>query len=86
MGLSPTTRNSKPPFCPFINIPVPALNSSQSLQTYIRSNVDYIYFDNPPHIYCKIQETSATEFDFLRLDNDLEPLNHLDDYGLNCEG
>ena len=59
--------------------------SSQSLQTYIRSNVDYIYFDNPPHIYCKIQETAGTEFDFLRLDNDLEPLNHLDDYGLNCE-
>lgn len=60
--------------------------SAQQLQTYSRSNVDYIYFGNQSHSSCLINETQGiTAFDWFRLDNGAEPLNHLDNYGLHCK-
>ena len=60
--------------------------SQQSLQLLTRSNVDYIYFGNQTHSSCQINQTKNGNFSFFRLDNGVEPLNHLDNYNAVCAG
>jgi hypothetical protein len=56
--------------------------TQQGLQIYSRSNVDYIYFGNQSVSSCIINETYEDgTFDWFRLDNDIEPYYHLDNYG-----
>tara|TARA_Y100000310_G_scaffold139131_1_gene138350 strand:+ start:2975 stop:3931 length:957 start_codon:yes stop_codon:yes gene_type:complete len=60
--------------------------SAQGLQIFDRSNIDYIYFSNPVHSNCKVNQTSSTDLSWFKIDNDISPLDHLDIYGLQCEG
>ena len=55
----------------------------QNLQTYDKSNVDYIYFGNVTVSSCTINGT-ISYFSWFRLDNNNEPYNHLNDYDANC--
>ncbi len=57
--------------------------SNQNVPTYSKSNVDYIYFGNITVSNCVINETYQ-KFDWFRLDNDIEPSNHLDNYQASC--
>jgi len=55
----------------------------QNLQTYDKSNVDYIYFGDVTVSSCTINETRSY-FSWFKLDNSGEPYNHLNEYDANC--
>ena len=56
---------------------------NQQIPTLAKSDVDYIYFGNATSNSCVINETYQ-QFNWFRLDNDVEPYSHLDEYKVHC--